>query len=141
MTRRDLTQRGLRHYWRTNAAVVAGLAIATAALAGSALVGESVRESLRHIATGRLGNTGTAIVAAQPFTEALAQRAGASSAPVLFFEAVVKHQSTNRSASRVLIYGVDDRFWKLHNLPNPLTAERDIVLSQPLAAEFNAQQG
>ena len=141
MTRRDLTQRGLRHYWRTNAAVVAGLAIATAALAGSALVGESVRESLRGIATGRLGNTGTAIVAAQPFTEALAQRVGAASAPVLFFEAVVKHQSTNRSASRVLIYGVDDRFWNLHKHPNPLTADRDIVLSQPLAAEFNAQDG
>ncbi len=141
MTKRDLTERSLRHYWRTNAAVVAGLAIATATLVGSALVGESVRESLREIATGRLGNTGTAIVAAQPFTEALALRTGPYSAPVLFFESVLKHQGTNRSASKVLVYGVDQRFWDLHKLPNPLSSERDIVFSQPLADEFNAQHG
>ena len=139
MTRRDLTRRSLLHYWRTNAAVVAGLAIATATLAGSAIVGESVRESLRAIATGRLGNTGTAIMAAQPFTEALAGRTGA--APLLFFESVMKHQGTGRTASKVLVYGVDDRFWALHNLPNPLRGERDIVFSEPLAEEFNAQQG
>jgi len=141
MTRSDLTRRSLRHYWRTNAAVAAGLAIATATLAGSAIVGESVRESLRAIASGRLGNTGTAIVAAQPFTEALATRVGGSAAPLLFFESVMKHQGTGRTASRVLVYGVDDRFWALHKLPNPLRAERDIVFSEPLAEEFNAQDG
>jgi ABC-type antimicrobial peptide transport system permease subunit len=141
MTRRDLTQRNLSHYWRTNAAVVAGIAIATATMAGSALVGESVRDSLREIATGRLGNAGTAIVAALPFTEALAKRVGPATAPLLFFESVMKHQSTGRTASKVLVYGVDDRFWALHKLPNPLSGERDIVFSEPLAAEFNAQDG
>jgi len=138
MTPRDLTQRSLQHYWRTNAAVVAGLAIATATLAGSAMVGESVRESLREIASGRLGNTGTAIVAAQPFTVALAKRVDA--APLLFFEAVMKHQGTGRTANKVLVYGVDDRFWALHKLSNPLQSERDIVFSEPLAEEFNAQR-
>ncbi|MBI2688379.1 MAG: FtsX-like permease family protein [Acidobacteria bacterium] len=141
MTRRDLTERSLRYYWRTNTAVVAGLAIATATLAGSAIVGESVRESLREIALGRLGNAGTAIAAAQPFTEELARRVGPEAAPMLFFEAVMKHQGTGRTASKVLVYGVDDRFWKLHKIPNPLRAERDIVFSSPLAAEFNAQDG
>ena len=141
MTRRDLTQRNLLHYWRTNAAVVAGIAIATATLAGSALVGESVRDSLREIAAGRLGNTGTAIVAALPFTEALAKRVSPASAPLLFFESVIKHQSTGRTAAKILVYGVDDRFWALHKLPNPLSGERDIVFSQPLADEFNAQDG
>jgi len=141
MTRRELTQRSLWHYWRTNAAVVAGLAIATATLAGSALVGESVRESLREIASGRLGNAGTAIAATLPFTEALATRVGGSSAPMLFFESVVKHQGTGRTANKVLVYGVDDRFWKLHGQPNPLSGERDIVFSSPLAEEFNAQDG
>lgn len=140
MTRRDLARRSLRHYWRSNAAVVAGLAIATATLAGSGLVGESVRESLREIASGRLGNTGTAIVAAQPFTEALATRVGGSASPLLFFESVVKHQGTGRTASKVLVYGVDDRFWALHGLKNPLLEARDIVFSAPLAEEFNAQR-
>lgn len=141
MTKRDLTHRSLRHYWRTNAAVVAGLAIATATLAGSALVGESVRESLREIASGRLGNTGTAIVAAQPFTDALAKRVGGSATPVLFFESVLKHQGSGRTASKVLVYGVDDRFWTMHRMANPLRGERDMVFSEPLAAEFNAQAG
>ncbi|HEU0119163.1 MAG TPA: ABC transporter permease [Bryobacteraceae bacterium] len=141
MTSRDLTERSLRHYWRTNAAVVAGLAIATATLAGSALVGESVRESLRAIATGRLGNTGTAIVAALPFTEEFARRVGSGAAPMLFFEAIVKHQSTGRTAAKVLVYGVDESFWNLQQQPNPLQGERDIVLSDPLAEELNAQSG
>ncbi|MFN0105775.1 MAG: FtsX-like permease family protein [Bryobacteraceae bacterium] len=140
MTRRDLARRSLRHYWRTNAAVVAGLAIATATLVGSALVGESVRESLRSIASGRLGNTGTAIVAAQPFTEALAARVGPATAPALFFESVMKHQDSGRTASKVLVYGVDDRFWSLHKMRDPLRGERDIVFSEPLAAEFDAKE-
>lgn len=141
MTRRDLARRSLRHYWRTNAAVAAGLAIATAALAGSAMVGESVRESLRAIAIGRLGKTETAIAAALPFTEALAARVGPAAAPVLFFESTMKHQGSGRAANKVLVYGVDDRFWNLHRLPNPLRGDRDVILSEPLAAEFDAREG
>jgi len=40
MTSRGLVLRGLRHYWRTNLAVIAGVAIAVAVLAGALLVGE-----------------------------------------------------------------------------------------------------
>lgn len=141
MTRSDLTRRSLRHYWRTNLAVAAGLAIATATLVGSALVGESVRESLRGIAAGRLGNTGTAIVAAQPFAADLASRIGAATAPVLFFESVVKHQGSGRAANKVLVYGVDERFWSLHKIPNPLNDLRDIVFSEPLTSEFGVNAG
>ena len=43
-----LIRRGLRHYWRTNAAVVLGVATAVAVLAGSLVVGDSVRGSLRE---------------------------------------------------------------------------------------------
>lgn len=141
MTKRDLTRRNLQFYWRTNLAVVAGIAIATAALIGAALIGDSVRGSLRRIALGRLGNTGTAIIAAQPFTEGLAKRINVSAAPALFFEAVVKHQSSGRSANKVLIYGVDERFWRMQGIANPLQGERDAVFSEPLAREFNAQDG
>ena len=41
-----LVHRSLAHYWRTNVAVVIGVAIAVAVLAGALLVGESVRASL-----------------------------------------------------------------------------------------------
>jgi ABC-type antimicrobial peptide transport system permease subunit len=141
MTIRDLTLRNLRYYWRTNLAVMGGIAVATATLAGSTLIGESVRASLQEIATGRLGNAAAAITAVNPFTEQLAQRVGPGTAPVLFFEAVMKHQASNRTATKVLVYGVDARFWKLHNLPNPLANARDIVMSDPLVSEFGANPG
>ena len=37
-----LIQRNVVHYWRTNLAVVAGVAVAVAVLAGALLVGASV---------------------------------------------------------------------------------------------------
>ncbi|MCI0570971.1 MAG: hypothetical protein L0Y66_09475 [Myxococcaceae bacterium] len=54
---RKLLLRSLFHYWRTNAAVLVGVATAVAVLAGALLVGESVRESLRRIALRQLGRT------------------------------------------------------------------------------------
>jgi ABC-type antimicrobial peptide transport system permease subunit len=141
MTGRDLAKRNLRHYWRTNAAMAAGIAIATATLVGSSLVGDSVRQSLRSIALGRLGNAGGAVIASQPFGESLAGRIHGAAAPALHFEAVLKHQSTSRTAAKVLVYAVDDRFWKLHQTANPINGDRDIVFSDPLAQELNAQNG
>ena len=44
-----LVLRGLSHYWRTNLAVVVGVATAVATLAGALLVGDSVRGSLRDL--------------------------------------------------------------------------------------------
>ncbi|MFI5006940.1 MAG: hypothetical protein ACHQKZ_05845, partial [Solirubrobacterales bacterium] len=68
-----LILRSLRHYARSNVAVVLGVATAVAALAGALLVGESVRGSLRRNALDRLGATDNAIVGASPFREGLAE--------------------------------------------------------------------
>ena len=57
MNPRGLVLRSLRHYWRTNLAVIAGVATAVAVLAGALLVGDSVRGSLRDLVLQRLGNT------------------------------------------------------------------------------------
>ena len=57
MTPTALAIRGLRHYWRTNLAVVLGVAIAVSVLAGALVVGSSVKASLRELAVSRLGNT------------------------------------------------------------------------------------
>ena len=66
--------RGLRHYWRTNLAVVAGVATAVAVLAGALLVGDSVRGSLRDLVLQRLGRTDRVVVSTGFFREALAGR-------------------------------------------------------------------
>src|SRR6267142_923136 len=49
-----LVYRGLTYYWRTNIAVVLGVATAVAVLAGALLVGDSVRGSLRDLVVQRL---------------------------------------------------------------------------------------
>ena len=59
-----LALRGLAHYWRTNLAVVLGVATAVAVLAGALVVGDSVRASLRGLVTDRLGRTDHAVVSA-----------------------------------------------------------------------------
>src|SRR2546425_12596782 len=53
----QLIKRNLSYYWRTNLAVVFGVATAVAGLAGAVLVGDSVRASLRDLFLQRLGYT------------------------------------------------------------------------------------
>ena len=50
MTAFSLVRRNLTHFWRTNLAVLAGVAVAVSVLAGALLVGASVRDSLRDLA-------------------------------------------------------------------------------------------
>ena len=51
-----LVRRSLLYYWRTNLAVILGVATAVAVLSGALLVGDSVRASLRDLVLSR-GNT------------------------------------------------------------------------------------
>lgn len=136
--------RNLRWFWRTNLAVVFGVAVAVSVMVGSQILGDSVQASLRTLALARLGRVDSAVVAALPFTEALPDRLarqGRTIAPALHFQGIVKHQGSNRSASKVLVYGVDDRYWRLQGItPEPLK-ERDAILSEALAKEFGAQTG
>src|SRR5499426_4024528 len=75
----SLVKRNLTHYWRTNIAVVLGVATAVAVLAGALLVGDSVRGSLRDLVLQRLGRTDRAVLSSGFFREAFA----ASLAPAL----------------------------------------------------------
>ncbi len=53
----SLVRRSLLYYWRTNVAVVLGVATAVAVLSGALLVGDSVRASLRDLVLSRRGKT------------------------------------------------------------------------------------
>src|SRR5688572_16705603 len=68
----DLVRNSLRHYWRTNLAVVLGVATAVTVLAGALLVGDSVRGSLRDLVLQRLGRTDLVIVSSDFFRAELA---------------------------------------------------------------------
>src|SRR5258707_12458881 len=67
-----LLSRNLSYYWRSNLAVIAGVATAVAVLAGALLVGDSVRGSLRDLFLQRLGRTDQIVTAPRFFREQLA---------------------------------------------------------------------
>ncbi len=149
MAVRALIRRNLRHYWRTNLAVVGGVAVAVAVLAGALLVGTSVRSSLRAIALERLGAIDRVVTSGRFVREAAAAQLLAAegmaahfpaAAPMVAVEGFVTHQSSGRRASGVQVYGVDDRFWAFHGRdPERFTLDRNSVfVSEGLAGELGA---
>src|SRR6266508_4682675 len=146
MKSRDLVLRGLGHYWRTNLAVIAGVATAVAVLAGALLVGDSVRGSLRDLVLQRLGRADRVVLSSAFFREALAVDLEADQdfsaafdgiCPMIVTTALVTDQESGRRASRVQVYGVDDRFWRFHGVDGRTgPANRDAFLSQALARDI-----
>ena len=117
---------GLRHYWRTNLAVIAGVATAVAVLAGALLVGDSVRGSLRDLVLAAArpdrsrGRVDRLLPRGARRRSAAATRASrrpsAASRRSSSCRALVTEQGSGRRASRVQVYGVDDRFWQFHGV-------------------------
>jgi ABC-type lipoprotein release transport system permease subunit len=145
MTLGDLSRRSLSYYRRTHAAVVFGVAAAVAVLAGSLLVGSSVRASLAGLVTARLGSADIVVSAENPFTEGLAARlqeqpelAGiqARVAPLFALEGVLTHQSSGLRAGNVSVYGVDGRFFQFHGVEVEAPTGGQVWLSPDLAAEL-----
>ena len=144
-----LIRRNVFHYWRTNLAVIAGVAVAVAVLAGALLVGASVRSSLRALALERLGAVDRVVTSARFVPESFAAdllAAGAlneefdAAAPLVAVEGFVTHQASGRRASGVQVYGVDERFWTFHGLdPEAFALGRNAAfVSGGLAGELEA---
>ena len=147
MKPRDLVLRGILYYWRTNAAVVLGVATAVAVLAGALLVGDSVRGSLRDLVLRRIGQTDRAVVSTGFFREALGDALAADASvagvtPLIAVEGAVSSQASGRRASRVQVYGVDDRFWRFHGVASVRGPEgREAFVSPALASDLGATPG
>jgi putative ABC transport system permease protein len=148
VNRRSLVARGLGYYWRTHLAVVAGVATAVAVLAGALLVGDSVRASLRDLVLQRLGQTDDVVVSANFFREAMAETVSAhpdftsrfrAVAPLVMVKGFATDQESGRRAGQVLVYGVDERFWRFHDAATvPAMADREAYVSSALAREIGA---
>ncbi len=134
-----LVRRSLTYYWRTNLAVVLGVATAVAVLAGALVVGDSVRGSLRDLVLGRIGRTDTVISAASFFPEQLSTDLAAgqhfSACPLIAFEGLVIHDASGRRASGVQVYGVDERFWRFHGVTAPELPAMSAALAEDLGAK------
>jgi ABC-type lipoprotein release transport system permease subunit len=145
----DLLLRSLRHYWRTNLAVVAGVATAVTVLGGALLVGDSVRGSLRDLVLQRLGRTDLVVSSQDFFTQPLATKiqsdpdfAGRFTglAPLVVLPGMATNQETGSRAGGVSVYGVSAEFWKFHGQsPDTVLANRDVLLSAALAREIGAE--
>ena len=106
-----LLARNLAWYWRTNLAVLLGVATATGVLGGAALVGDSVRASLRDLVLARLGTTDSIVTRPGFFRQDLA----AAATPIIALEGVVGH------AAGVEVYGMDTAPGPHHPRPRPRT--------------------
>lgn len=148
----QLLRRNLSHYWRTNLAVVFGVAAAVAVLAGALIVGNSVRASLRDLFLQHLGNTDYVIAASSFFREQLAadmqnheQFAGggfSAACPLIALEGTITHELSRRVGSGIKVYGVDERFWKFHRQERKQAPQsRELFLSDSLARELGTRVG
>lgn len=147
----QLLKRSLTYYWRTNMAVVLGVATAIAVLAGALLVGDSVRASLRDLVVQRLGQTSLVVTSTGYVREQLARdiqndpEFGASGfialCPLISLEGTVTHEPSKRIGSTIKVYGVDDRFWSFNGRQGTGPQNRNVFVSHSLATELAAKAG
>jgi ABC-type antimicrobial peptide transport system permease subunit len=135
-----LLARSLAWYWRTNLAVLLGVATATGVIGGAVLVGESVRASLRDLVLERLGNTDSIVTRAGFFREELGA-AFHPAAPIIVMDGAVERAASGKRATGVQVYGIDERFRRFQNQPVDAPRGSEISLSAALARELGAAAG
>ena len=134
-----LVCRNVAYFWRTNIAVVLGVATAVSVLAGALVVGDSVRASLRALVLNRLGRTDIVISGANFFREnlgdELARGQRFTRCPLAVFEGLVTHEASGRRASAVQVYAVDERFWRFHGMASPELPAMSAALAEELGSK------
>ncbi|RPI27140.1 MAG: hypothetical protein EHM61_09525, partial [Acidobacteria bacterium] len=142
MTLAGLIYRNLVHYWRTNLAVVAGVATAVSVLSGALSVGGSVRSSLQHLVYQRLGGATHLVSADHFFREDLAAGLQAQAAAIIYLQGVLVREHTGARALEVNVYGIDERFWTIHG-KNARSApqDRQALVGAPLAEKLGVERG
>lgn len=153
MTSGRLLLQSLRHYWRTNLAVLLGVVAATAVIGGALIVGDSVRASLTRMSLDRLGGVDYALTGQRFFREELAEKlddADVAVAPAIVLTGSLsrEYQTPNKNtrsvarAGHVDIYAVNESFWKMtaHG-PVALPEETSIVLNSQSAEALGAGVG
>ncbi len=107
-----LVRRSVRYHLREHLASVGATAVAVMVLTGAFLVGDSVRASLRTAFTGRLGAVDHAVLARHPFGDSFGDALG-ETAPILRLSGA----ALSGPGTAVTVFGVDERFFRLHGLP------------------------
>lgn len=131
-------------FWRTNLAIVAGVAIATAVLSGALQVGQSVRNSLRSLLFERIGSVDYILSSNNFFDEKLAEQLSfrPESCPIIYLKGIVTQEKTRVRVQDVNVYGIDERFWKFHGIADQLSAtDRSALVGSGLARQLDIRPG
>ena len=145
MTIGRLIVRSLAFHWRTGVVVCFGLALATAVLTGSLVVGDSVVGSLRDTALARLGSVDYALLAPHFFREKLASDlAGAQRrvVPLLHTTGAARMATGEAVMPQITVLGVPPAFWGLFpNQPLPNPKGRQVAVNAALADDLGLKDG
>lgn len=142
LTKNGLIFRSLFFAWRTNLAIVLGVAVGAAVIGGALIVGDSVRASLRQMTLDRLGRVDQVVTGARFFREELAEET--HTAPAIIMVAGVERKTENltRRASQVNVYGIEARGWDLLYGPaEQLPKGSQAVINRTLAEALEAKVG
>lgn len=153
MRRYWLYKKTLLYHWRVNVPVVLGAAVATAALTGALVVGDSMRASLTELALSRLGRVDYALVAQRFFGMELVESLRgdaqfkttfAEAVPTILMNSAVVHAELRSRAGDVNLIGMDDRFWSLSTSDvarPPDLGSREVMINEALAHALRATSG
>ena len=146
-----LVIRSLALYWRTGFVVAFGVAVATAVIVGSLVVGGSVTGSIRDTALSRLGEIDHAIIAPRFFRARLAARLAADpaaservrlAAPAIIVEGSARAPKTGAAVPNVQVAAVGDDFWKLYGArARPELSGRAAAVNEALARDLGVGAG
>ena len=155
MTFLRLVLRSLQFHASKQLAVVLGVIAATAVLTGALVVGDSVRQSLRHLTLDRLGRIDHLLLVDRFFraelstglshTEAFQQNFSAAVPAIIIPTATAElpRQRGRSLASGITLVAADQAFWDLEGPAQKIAApkEGEVVLNATLAAELQAKVG
>ncbi len=153
-----LAWQGIRfHRWML-IPVSLGVAVATAVILGALLVGDSVRGSLHYLATDRLGDFDSIMLAPRFFDRKVIDdwkqpsSIGGDTKPlpmITFPKATIaftstqdKTERTKRQAGNAMILGITPDYWSYGEplLKEPIKAD-EIVVNEALAEELDVREG
>ncbi len=145
-----LVFRSFTYYLKADLVIAAGIAVAIAALAGSLLVGHSVKRNLEDLALKRLNNVQFTVSGNSFFSEELAEKLGRGGEKkngtgvyeaVIVLPAVVKNSANEILVPNTVLLGVKGDCLKDTLGPGRPLAGREAVLNAGLAGDLNAKAG
>ncbi|MGK0185001.1 MAG: putative ABC transport system permease protein [Verrucomicrobiales bacterium] len=140
----NLVKRGITYYWRWHIGLLIGVAITSAIVSGSLIVGDSVRATLKRQNDQRLGKVDVALIGGDRFfTEQLVadtSNQATVTAGILMLRGTLSTVSGGQRINNVNVIGVTPEFWKLGEEAGEQPGD-GVLINEPLAATYDIATG